>query len=46
LQEIRQAAIQAGLLEQTEKQAEILLTYWFQSAGFRAVVFRETPRVY
>ena len=41
LQEIRQAAVQAGLLEQAEKQARILLTYWFQSAGFRAVVFRE-----
>ena len=41
LKEIREAAIQAGVLEQAEKQAKILLRYWFQSAGFRTVEFQE-----
>ena len=42
LREIREAAIQAGLLEQAQKQAKMLLRYWFEAAGFRTVEFRET----
>ena len=42
LREIRQAAIQAGLLEQAQKQAKILLRYWCEAAGFRTVEFLET----
>jgi len=45
LREIRQAAIQAGLLEQAQKQAKILLRYWFQSAGFRTVEFAQAVTV-
>ena len=42
LKEIREAAIQAGLLEQAQKQAKMLLRYWFEAAGFRTVEFRES----
>jgi hypothetical protein len=42
LREIREAAIQAGLLEQAQKQAKMLLRYWFEAAGFRTVEFKET----
>ncbi len=42
LKEIREAAVQAGLLEQAQKQAKMLLRYWFEAAGFRTVEFRET----
>jgi hypothetical protein len=42
LKEIREAAVQAGLLDQAQKQAKMLLRYWFEAAGFRTVEFRET----
>jgi len=42
LREIREAAIQAGLLEQAQKQAKMLIRYWFEAAGFRTVEFRES----
>jgi hypothetical protein len=42
LKEIREAAIQAGLLEQAQKQAKMLMRYWFEAAGFRTVEFRES----
>lgn len=40
LKEIQEAAVQAGLLEQAQKQAQILVRYFLESSGVREVEFQ------
>ena len=40
LEEIQEAAVQAGLLHQAEKQAQVLVRYFLESSGIRDVQFR------
>ncbi len=43
LKEIQEAAVQAGLLEQAQKQAQILVRYFLESSGVREVEFQIPP---
>ena len=40
LKEIQEAAVQVGLLEQAQKQAQILVRYFLEAAGMTEVEFR------
>lgn len=40
LAEIQETAVQVGLLQQAEKQAQVLVRYFLESSGIREVAFR------
>lgn len=40
LKEIQETAVQTGLLDQAQKQAEMLVRYFLESAGIREVAFQ------
>lgn len=46
LRESQETAIQAGLLEQADRQAKMLIRYWFESAGFGKVEIRDAGQAH